>query len=556
MKALQTLYFRSMGITALLVMFIAALMAYQASQRIAEINVYQEHLQRLATANSEHKLGLKIGLASPLAQDLSKTKKTIVVETLLWLAFIALFALSAMHRLNKIFYHAIKRLSNTLADIRERNQTPKIPRKVAANTLLEFTPLMLEVNKLAREMARMRRAQHQQHSNKVAEHASQTDKELRNQSIIHNLATDLRGLIEQTFSVAVMVTQDNTSPSTQVLTANMVEGISMIDEILLLLDKDELPTRRRFTMDTLCNYAHSIERIVETLANGKTFPIRLALEKNLTDNTDFMLTDIHATIRFFSLCLEYWPQQLHTLHTAWYITVGLRTHADRAPALYYEFASDHVERGASHALDAQLNIESNMSPLAKKINNLMKLYGMQRNITQPSPGHTVIQYSYDLIIGKKEDDVARAFKAKYGVRKHILLVGNIEFLTTVGQQFDALYIDHSKRFYDEVGSHAANIDSMTGLVLVDCIGNPAHARRVLAHFNKTHLQQNILRVSVIEKHALLQPFTHETLVHEQFPADEFLTHPILPTDIVRLIYGLNAQYDVSAMIDQFTRETT
>ncbi len=530
MKALIPIYNRTMGAAIILVIVVSTILIFQA------IQLYTFH-----TAFPQGTSSTALGAI----------KQGIVAQTLISIALVSVCLIGFASVLNCHIKRTINRLCNTLIQVREQNIIDEAHKNDKSP---ELAPLTLEINEIAQELDQLRRAHDHQKSIKVSEHTSQAGRELSNLSIIQSLVSDLRGLIEQTFSVAVMVTQDNTSPSSQVLTANMVEGISMIDEVLLLLAKDELPTRRRFSMDTLCNYGHSIERIVETLAGGKSFPIRLALEKSITDANEFTLTDIHATIRFLSLCLEYWPKQLHTQHTPWYITVGLINPTGKSPSLYYEFASDHVDRSAIRGIETQILSGTNSSSLAKKIQNIMSLYGMRRVITHPSPGKTAITYTFDLVIGKKETDVVRAFKDQYGARKQILLIGNIEFLESVGEQFDALYIEHSKRFYHEVGEGSPGLDSLTGLILVDCIGDPGQARKILNYFNNPRVNQNVIRVSVIDKHALLQPITNDTLIHEEYPADEFLTHPILPTDIVRLIHGLNAQYEVSAMLDQLARE--
>lgn len=532
MKAFTPIINRTMSAAIILVVVVSTILIFQALQLYSYHTAYPQ------------------GASNAV---LSAIKQGIVAQTLISIALVAVCLLGAAHTFNRHIKRTINSLCNTLVQIRKQNIIDEAHKN---SDCIELAPLTVEINAIAHELDRLRRAHYQQKSIKVSEHTSLAGRELSNLSIIQSLAKDLRGLIEQTFSVAVMVTQDNDSPSSQILTANMVEGISVIDEVLLLLEKDELPTRRRFAMDTLSSHIHSVEHIIETLANGKSFPIRLALEKNITDNHGFIVTDIHATIRFLSLCLEYWPKQLHTRHTPWHITIGMITPANRNPLLYYEFTSNHVDPSTIRGLETQLINDGINNSLEKKLNNIMKLYGMDRTITHPTPEQTVIKYTYDLIIEEKKTDVARLFKAKYGVRKQILLVGNIEFLESVGQQFDALHIEHSKRFYHEVGEESPGLDSLTGLIIVDCIGDPGQARRILSYYNNTRINQNVIRVSVIDKHALLQPLTNDTLIHEEYPADEFLNHPILPTDIARLVHGLNAQYEVSSILDKLSRETS
>lgn len=532
MKVLIPFYNRTMGAAIILVIVVSAILIVQAVQ------LYFFHTS---------------GLQGISSSALSAIQQGIVAQTLISITLVSVCLFGAAHALNRHITRTINSLCNTLVQIRKLNIIDEAHKNIDCT---ELAPLTVEINAIAHELDQLRRAHDQHKSIKVSEHTSLAGRELSNLSIIQSLTRDLRGLIEQTFSVAVMVTQGNDSPTTQVLTTNMVEGISMIDEVLLLLEKDELPTRRRFAVDTLSNHIHSVEHIIETLANDKPFPIRLALEKNITDANGFIVTDIHATIRFLSLCLEYWPKQLHTQYTPWHITIGMITPADRNPLLYYEFTSNHVDPSTIRSLETQFINDGINNSLEKKLNNIMKLYGMDRTITHPTPEQTVIKYTYDLIIEEKKADVARLFKAKYGVRKQILLVGNIEFLESVGQQFDALHIEHRKRFYHEIAEDSPGLDSLTGLIMVDCIGNPGQARRILNDFTNTQINQNVIRVSVVDKHALLPPLTNDTLIHEEYPADEFLNHPVLPTDIARLIHGLNAQHEVSSILDKLSRETS
>lgn len=560
--------------TSAIVLLMAGIIAFHSIRQITIIYAYQDQIRieshTVEPSNVDQALNLTSSLA-PISLPPKLTKTNIIIEALLWVALLALTGFAGGKSWLRSSNLALESLAQELADIRKRKVRRPASNQISADG---FSALRLEMDHISHELSHLHESQHQLHVKRISQDTDQAKKELRNLTLTQDLTNELREQIEQVFSLAVKATKNNSSASSLILINKVVEGIATVDEILQLLEKDELPTRRRFSMDNLYNHALTIEQIVKTLSVGKTFPVKIKIEKGLNNQGDYVLTDTHAMIRLLSLCLEYWPQELQTQDNPWCISVGTQALANQNIELYIEFSSVHVSsdnwhslstRSTASSLAAHLSTEFKTPSLAGKINNLMSIYWMQSTLTLPQLNQVNIRYSHELVVGRNEADVIKGFNAKHGARKNILLIGDHEFLASVGQQFDALYINYSKLRYQDAGNDSQAIDDAIGLVLVDCISDTKQAQRVLNLLGNKHAYQNILRVSIIdeqsEENILLEndnlgdcPVRVKSSSNQtQYFADEVLTLPLAPTDVVRLIYGLNSQNTVSAMIQKFTR---
>jgi len=510
-----------------------------------------DHVNQSASIADGKYLGTLLVYFNDTPQQAQVTR--LILETILLLLGICIIAVVCMVLADRYLTRRITQMAKALVGIQKGDYHPNL----SSSNSDELGQLAQLINETGSALEQFERDKTRERDKKIADHTSRIEKEIRNFSLIQNLVGDVKDSIEKTFSQAVKFTDKDNSDKAHQLITGMVDSIRSVDEIQLILEKDELPSHRRYTAERVSHYGASIEKGISTLASRKEFPIRLIIDKEIYSSDRYVLVDVNATMRLLALALEYWPLSLNTEENPWQITVSVQHHFERSPTIRLELSAEvnHLDREAWQDIQSSIltSSEEEQEPLKKMLTKLTQSYQVQQAIQFDDCKQVIVSYEFEYISGLSPKEVFAQVKEKLGGRKKVFLVGSDEFISSVGYQLEALFIDYSCATYEELANdasitHKHNDAQLFGLVLVDCVSDFTLAKQIMNDFNRANPQLRTLKVGLVDQYYYENTLIRGVNLHADLDADDIMTLPISPSDIIRLVSGLSSDEVVNDFI--------
>ncbi len=417
----------------------------------------------------------------------------LITETGVLLILAVMFALACVFLTNHFVTRRIACMADALIGIQKGNYHPNLNH----DTNDELGKLAKQINETGTAIEHYEQSLKKDRDKTIAEHAARTEKEVRSLFIIQNSMTEVRKNIEASFSKMLALIQENNANEFHALIADMIESLRSVDDVQMLLEKDEPPNHPHFFTDTLTHCASGFERGLKIIASRKNFPMTIKIDPLLNDSNPFILIDIQATLHLLALALEYWPQQLGIRNHAWQININLNSTGTIIFDLSVEGApltSKHWGKLHSHLTHGESK-SSSMPALQIMLRKLSHNTGLQHSITIKENNRIHITYESRCITGENKADILTQAKTRYGNQKHIALIGGSNFLESTRFQFEHLFIDVCAIPYQSILNNEYRIDSQYGMALVDVDSDKNSARAVLEMLNQNEYPE-LLRIAM------------------------------------------------------------
>ncbi|WNO10463.1 HAMP domain-containing protein [Teredinibacter sp. KSP-S5-2] len=459
------------------------------------------------------------------------------IETGILLVLALFFAIGCAVSVNYFITRRIAQMAKGLIDIQHGNYHPNLSH--TSND--ELGQLAKHINETGAAVERYEASLQADKEKKIAEQAARTEKEVRSLSMIQNLMNDLRQSIEGTFNEAVELAQEHVSNQAHSLIVNMMNSLRAVDEVQHILEKDELPAYPRYVSDTLTNCITNLERGLGVIASRKQFPIDILVSDSIRKTEDCILIDQHATLRYLTLALEYWPQQLKSFHSQWHIRISV----EDKNALVFELKVHTLPLSANQWEQMQQHLiypldvpKQERSPLQKSLKKMEEIISVRQSIAVEQNESLTFRYAFQCILGASIEEITEQAKQRFGHHKRIAVVGSTTFVATLKQQFEHLYVDVYAFSYQDILQNKEPLNDQYGLALVDIDSDTQQAQAVLKHLQK-FTASSLLRIAL-----------SHTPIEQRKPSDknryltdlsdEYLRLPISHTDIARVINSLSA----------------